>query len=472
MDSTNNKRKAPVSPSPPSTPCQALPPNGARFFPPAFGSPQTMPKRAAVTSTDNPNSPSPHNPAPDTPSAARQQPADVGDEDMDMSDSHDEKEGIYGSMHTPAQPSLAISPTPMTALPTTPAITSPPTKKSPTRADLFKSLASAAESTMSMVTISSSTLSETRHTHLTQEDFPAIYRGLPGEFLQGLPSECMDAWCDVPLPKFFVRFFGYDGSNQAVQHPSLIGRFKKAVEEIAQTAGDTVSTVEVAPPPPPTAATKHPLITFLAHDISQLSSNVILKQKIWSFPEITFEAIPFETETIPSLIQCVAGFTSADENSARGTIAETWNDPINKDRLINTLQMFDIEFTGKNLRPAAQEAIETMISSLTVEYIDFKDPGGIPSPRFNVFAHSPTKDMLAFANIRLLLFSSVYISLLCGVGRSVKLFSCQICHSFNHPRGLCLFPHLQGWNGPTHEPERRPPPRGWDRGRGRRGNPY
>lgn len=440
-----------------------------------------MPKRAAVMALDRPDSPSPHNytsgQCDPTPSA-HQQPTGAGEEDMDVSDSQDEREGIYGSMHAPAKPSTAPPPTPGPTLPTPPAATPLPDRKPPAKTDLFKTLASAAESTMSMVTISSSTLAETRHTHLSQEDFPTIYRGLPGEFLQGLPSETMDAWCDVPPLKFFVRFFGYDGSNQTVQHPSLIGRFKKAVEEIAIATGDTVTSAEVAPPLPPTPRTKNALITFLAHDISQLTTDVILNQKIWSFPEITFEAVPFETETIPSLIQCVAGFTSADENSARGTIAETWSEPTNKDRLITTLQQSDAEFAGKDLRPAAQEAIETMIKSLTVEYIDFKDPGGIPSPRFNVFAHSPTKDLLAFTNIRLLLFSFVYVSLLCGVGRPVKLLSCQICHSFNHPRGLCLFPHLQGWNGPTHEPERRTPARGWDRGRGRargrgrRGNPY
>ena len=410
----------------------------------------------------------------------QQQPNNADEEDMDMSDSQDDREGIYGSMHAPAKPHTAAATTQQDKPPSPENTLPPPKKTSVTRADLFKALTSAAESTAGMVTISSSSHNELRHTQLTWEDFPTIYRGFPGEFLQGLPSDTMDAWCDVPNLKFFIRFFGYDGSNQAEQRPSLIGRFKKAVEEIVTAAGDPATTVEVAPPPPPTPATKHPLITFLARDISQHSTDAILKQRIWSFPEITFEAIPFEVEVIPHLIQCVTGFMSADENSARTTIEGTWRDPETRERLTATLQKFDKEFTGEDLS-TAKSAIETMIDTLTVEFIDFKDPGGIPSPRFNVFARSPTSDMLAFTNIRILLYSLSYVSLLCGVGRPVKLLSCQICHSFNHPRGLCLFPHIQGWNGPTHEPERRTMTnRGWDRGRGRargrgrgrRGTPY
>ena len=79
----------------------------------------------------------------------------------------------------------------------------------------------------------------------------------------------MDAWCDLPFPKLFIRFFGYNSSNQLEQHPSLIGCFKKAVEEIVLAEEETTLTTEVAPPPPPKPTTKNPLIIFLAHEIPQ-----------------------------------------------------------------------------------------------------------------------------------------------------------------------------------------------------------
>lgn len=117
------------------------------------------------------------------------------------------------------------------------------------------------------------------------------------------------------------------------------------------------------------------------------------------FPEITFEAIPFEAEVIPHLIQCIAGFTSADENSARATIEGTWKEPMTRNCFMDMLQKFDKEYAREDLLTKVQKAIKIMTQTLTVKFIDFKDLGGISSPRFNVFTHSLTKDMLTFANI-------------------------------------------------------------------------
>ena len=103
MDQTNNKRKAPNSPSPPGMPRQAPSPVGAHYFPPAFGSPQTMPKRETALPPNLPPSLSPAQPHISTPTAtptAPDQTLDPG-EDMEMSNSQEEMEGIYNSIHAP-----------------------------------------------------------------------------------------------------------------------------------------------------------------------------------------------------------------------------------------------------------------------------------------------------------------------------------------------------------------------------------
>ena len=479
MDASTNKRKAPTSP--PSTPCPAPPPKGARFFPPAFGSPGTMPKRTTVPALEYLTSPTPapananatapqgsptptqQKPPPAQPTAPNTptQTSRPDGEDTDMADPQETQEGLHESIHAPTRPPLEkTAPPPQTTSAHTPhSVTATP--------DLFLTLSAVAESTQDMVSFSSSTLTESRFTRPLEGTFPTTYRGIPGEFLQGLPSDTVQAWCELAPPKFFIRFFGYDGSEQRVKHQELIGLFRNAVQEIAETTGEKELTARIAPPPTPTSLTAQPLITFLAHRISQLTTDLILCQRVWSFPEVTFEAIPFETITIPKLILCIAGFTSPDESSVEEAILKVWDEEQTKSRLTDILQQHDPLFKGKSLRLAAKEAIEEMTETMTVELVDYKSRGGIPSPRFNVFAHPPTNNLLAWSQLRALLFSKSYPSLLCGEGRPTKLFSCQICHSFSHPRGLCLFPHLPGWNGPKHEPDRLASARGRGHGRGR-----
>ena len=62
---------------------------------------------------------------------------------------------------------------------------------------------------------------------------------------------------------FFIKFFGYNGSNQREKHPTLIGLLRKAMEEITMLKGN-----------------KEPLVTFLAHSISQHTMATILDQRI------------------------------------------------------------------------------------------------------------------------------------------------------------------------------------------------
>ena len=132
--------------------------------------------------------------------------------------------------------------------------------------------------------------------------------------------------------------------------------------------------------------------------------------------------------------------------------------------------LHDPQYSGQDTQDRTSIVTDSLIRSTKIELLDVKAAGGIPSPRYNVFVDSPTRNMVAWTNIKNLLFNLTYPSLLNGMARPRKLFSCQICHSFAHPHGMCPLPKLLGWKGPKHEPT---PPnharaeRG--RGHGRRG---
>ena len=339
MDQTNNKRKAPNSPSPPGMPRQAPPPVGAHYFPPAFGSPQTMPKRATALPPNLPPSPSPAQPHVSTPTATPMAPDQTLDpgEDMEMSNSQEETEGIYNSIHAPT----ATNP----PHPGDPSLPSTHPEDNPS--DLFQTLSAVAETTLDLVSFSSSTWIKTHFTPMPAGGFPTIHRGIPGESLQGLPHKTVSTWCNIRHPKFFIRFFGYDGKEQKTKHPTLSGLFRKAIEEIAAATGDKEPDARIAPPPvppltpTPTSTPNHPLITFLASGISQTTTDRILEQRIWSLPEVTFKATPFETNSIPSLILCIAGFTSPDIQDIEEAVTTAWNDTQTASCLAELLLKYD-----------------------------------------------------------------------------------------------------------------------------------
>lgn len=477
MDPSQNKRKVSESSSPPTTP---HPPKGARFFPANFASPQTMPKRAHILPLAYLNSPTPAAPVdhatstlptPQNP-AQEESTATAGEEDMEMSDPDELRGGVKDSMHAPKKDE---TPTPSAPLrPPTPAA-APRLRAPPDTPGLILSLSTIAETSPYMANFTSTAAQDEIHfTPPPADDFPVSHRGMAGEFLVGLNPEIIDAWCDLPAPKFFLRVFGYDGSLPHERHTTLIGLARIAFEEIAKSIGTTEPEARIAPPSPSTPPAKHPLITFIAYGMSTALADVILKQRVWSSDDITFEALPFEPDLIPSLAICIAGFTSPDQKAAQIAIKAAWSTTTNQDRLVETLQQHDPLFEGEDGKTDARKAISEMTHSTRVDLIDYKEQGGIPAPRFNVFITPPTSDMLAWTHIKKYLFSLTYPSILIGTGRCTPLFSCQICHSFSHPRGLCPFPTVPGWKGPKHEQEFRTTAmrgRGYGRGRSFRRGP-
>lgn len=472
MDPTQNKRKASTSPTP-TTP--APPPKGARFFPPSFASPQTMPKKATAALLEYSDSPtlsrtldySVTSPLSSSEQDDTTQQEVATNEDTDMSGPNEHEGGVSDSMHAPHR---NVTSTPRTPQPPPQTAQTPQTSQmAPTNTpSLIQSLSAVAEAALDMASFTpTNPHSDSHFTPTPVTLFPPTHRGLPGELLLGLSPDTVTAWCNVPEPKFFLRIFGYDGSRPHERHPIIIGLLRNAFEEIARNRGTLEPEARIAPPSPPTTPTAHPLITFLAYGLSTAATEEILKQRIWSSSDITFEALPFEAESTPRLILCITGFTFPDKNAVELAVKTTWSAEANESRMVDTLQQHDESFEGEELKTSARSFIAEMINSVKVEFVDCKGPGGVPAPRFNVYSVSPTGDMLAWSNIKALLFALTYPTLLTGTGRPIKVFPCQICHSFCHPRGLCPFPSLPGWNGPNHILERVIPTRGRGQGRSR-----
>jgi len=443
-DQTTNKRKA--STSPPHTPRQAPLPRGSHFFTPSFASPPTMPKTKPLNQLDYLVSPTPTTTAPPlyeqlTPT---QRPTDI----------------------TPAPPATSLERSVYAPPP-------PTTSEHPPRGTdkaFLLALTSIEESTIELHnTFSRSSLVISIFTPTPPGGFPLTCRGAPSKFFHNLHPDTARAWLTTPHPKFFIHVSEFIGKEPAMKIPQHTSNLRKTIDDIATSMGSSEHKIEIYPPVRRTADLFAPF-TFLAHGAPQKVTDKILERRVWSLPRITFEAHPFDLTVIPSIILCLAGFTTSNSDAVLTSVKATWNQPLIKEKIISFLRTHNPKFDGETGPQLAAAAHEKLVSAATVEFIDFRIPGGIPSLRFNVYSPTPTSDIVAWSSIKNLLACQTYITALDGVGISRSLLCCTICLSYNHPQGLCPFPNIPEWNGPKHALENDPPRnRGRGRGRGGRG---
>ena len=143
----------------------------------------------------------------------------------------------------------------------------------------------------------------------------------------------------------------------------------------------------------------------------------------------------------------LTGFTTLDEQTVHETIQQTWATPAMCDKIITTIQNKDPQHPNiSHLR----NNIKNFISMVQVERIDTKMFGSVLTPRFNILSNNPpSSNPYAWTDLRIILTSLQYHTPMDGTGTSLRLTPCAICHSYSHPTGLCPFPKIPGWNGPT-----------------------
>ena len=149
------------------------------------------------------------------------------------------------------------------------------------------------------------------------------------------------------------------------------------------------------------------------------------------------------------------------------SVKTAWLQSPAKEQMVDIILSSDKSFSGVGAYLRAQNVILNMVNSVLVEFLDFRTPGGRPSPRWNIYVTPPTTHILVWSKIQAHAFQMSYPCILNGTGTTCRLFSCSICHSFDHPCGLCPFPNTPGWNGPLHITECFSVTSTRERGRGR-----
>lgn len=270
----------------------------------------------------------------------------------------------------------------------------------------------------------------------TKAPMPPIHYAHPTAILDHLDVNLIGDWEDLPKGKLLAQPFGPDVRN-IEQHPSLKAQLFAAIVEITSSRDVSVSA------PKAKANSYRTPFSFLIYNISEEQSQTLLKRHVWSSTAISF-SVSTLNPNCPDYLFSIKGLTTMDKDEVRNAINEVWRDPASLVFLREISQSFPA-----NLQAPVTHTLKQFIDSLKVARLDTKLRGNTIAPVFNVYANGTLiDDDNTWTLIRSYYASRTYAFQAQDPGQVVIApFKCGICHAADHPRGLCPFPIVEGWNG-------------------------
>ena len=271
----------------------------------------------------------------------------------------------------------------------------------------------------------------------TNADMPIVHYSHPTAALDFIDVEQVGDWDNLPDGKLLAHPFGHKVRNTR-SHQTIKANLFAAVIEITQS-----ETVGICSPRPCSSARGTPII-FLIYNISELHRRMLLKRVVWSSVLSTFCVTTLDPVR-PDYLFGITGLTNS-ATEVEAIVRKVWD----SQTCLNFLEAVTNTYpSDKKLE--IRKSLEDHSESMWIKLLDTKNKGGAAAPTFNVYAKGNfiTKDGL-WCLIRNHLTAQEYAAPFQdpGIARA-DVHRCSICHSIDHPRGLCPFPALKGWNGPV-----------------------
>lgn len=266
---------------------------------------------------------------------------------------------------------------------------------------------------------------------------PTIHYAHPTTTLDNLDLDLVGDWESLPKGKLLAQPFGPEVRN-IENHPQLKALLFAAIVEITNSRD-----VSVCAPKPKNNSRQSP-ISFLVYNVTEQQAQILLERCVWSSIALTFSVSAFYPNC-PEYLLSIKNLTIQDEKEVRRTVYETWHDEASFTFLQTIYQHFP-----ENVKEQASHALQAFTNSLKVSRLDTKLPGNTLAPVFNVYADGPLiGNDNTWSQIRAFLASREYTPQTQDPGTTIIApYRCSICHAADHPRGLCPFPIIPGWNGP------------------------
>jgi hypothetical protein len=291
---------------------------------------------------------------------------------------------------------------------------------------------------------------------------PAVHDAHPTAILEHIDITLVTDWEKYPAGKLLATPFDNEAQDVSL-YDGVKDRIFTAVKEITQALEIGVSAPKHSPVAERMGSTPG---TFLIYNLTDDQCDLLLKRRVWSSAAITFRVTQLNPPC-PDFLFTIKGFSTSATEDILKMVTKVWQSD----------EVCAISDTIANAFPeeARDEiifSIYTFLSSVRVTFLDYRTSGNILRPHFNVYASGDKLDNDdAWLYLRSFLASRTYGTAMHGEATtSLAPFDCGLCHGRDHPRGLCPFPAIPGWNGPGTRPSAGPPINSVNRrGRGGRG---
>ena len=202
--------------------------------------------------------------------------------------------------------------------------------------------------------------------------------------------------------------------------------------------------VAVSPPRPSQAAIEAGCTPtcFLIYHLAEDESQLLLERSVWSSKNITFQ-VARSYSTCPDFLFSIKGFTTTHVYKI---VHSVWHDSKTRS-FLNSI----IEDSPQGESANENQAISHFIASMWVTLLPVKKKRQYLSPSLQCLRERKSDPPSSYMDpLRDYLADQVYASLMLGNGKAeIAPYHCGICRGVDHPRGLCPFPDIKGWNGPT-----------------------
>lgn len=274
--------------------------------------------------------------------------------------------------------------------------------------------------------------------------FPVVHGRNSTFIFDNMDYDQQVAWLTLPDPHVFIQplHHGYYPPEIAQE---IVGLIKETIETIFDCPAVKV-TAPIATSPP------HSLdrapFTYLIRNIPSSVVDSLLKQRCWATQKIAFivhspdpqvpsylggiQGLNVDTDDLPNIPQLVtAAFSQEHIHTILAEISES--NP--------TLSGFSPE-----------ERAKQVIQTLQIDLLHIRSSGGPLRPIVNLYMTSPSDKDDDWSRLLQAVASMTYKHAFMGSGTYYPGWLCSICHSIDHPAGLCKFPHTPGWINATPIP--------------------
>ena len=277
----------------------------------------------------------------------------------------------------------------------------------------------------------------------TNGNMPKVHVANPMSTLEFVDIPQLVEWEHYPKGKLLAIPFGIEAAD-INNHDDISNRILSAAGEITQSTNISIST----PTPSEEALLQGNTPTsFLLYNLLDTEISTLMQRGVWSSIPITFRVAELYPPQ-PDFLFTLKGFKTRDETTILNSVKTVWQSTEAQNLIEDVAETFD-----EDSRHEIRNNIQAFLNSSYIKCLKFKQKGNIEVPRFNIYADSQLiHDDNIWSFLRESLAALTYKTPMQSCATTeISPSHCSICHGVDHPTGMCEFPQLEGWNGPTRD---------------------